>query len=394
MNDFAYLVKLEVENNRNAYVRMAADGDVFILEQGRVGATPFVRKRPMSVWDETYRKYIGSGYEDRTSVLKETVNKRSVYKDIDDPVVKRFVDYIRKEANQILAESYQVTYEMVSEKMINDSQAVLLQIQSETNVEKVNILLSELFRVIPRKMKDVSDYLAKSKSDFAAIISREQSILDIMTAKVHQAEREEEKDDRKTILDIHGVNIFEVKDQVALDQIKRNMASESNHLMKRVFRVSNNKTDMKFKKFMDDYDYSKDHIHYLFHGSRNENIWGLITEGQNLYPKAHITGKMFGYGLYYANRAKKSINYTSLKDSYWANGNSDVGYLAVYKVLYKNPLDIFDYSSKMSGWHKSDIAPHDAVYAHKGRCLYNDEIIVYNEAQVTLQYMIELGNDK
>ena len=87
---------------------------------------------------------------------------------------------------------------------------------------------------------------------------------------------------------------------------------------------------------MDVYDYSKDHIHYLFHGSRNENIWGLITEGQNLYPKAHITGKMFGYGLYYANRAKKSINYTSLKDSYWANGNSDVGYLAVYKVLYKN----------------------------------------------------------
>lgn len=39
---------------------------------------------------------------------------------------------------------------------------------------------------------------------------------------------------------------------------------------------------------------------------------------------------------------------------------------------------------------KSSIRPHDALFAHAGTSLVNDEIIVYDERQVTLQYLIEL----
>lgn len=37
-----------------------------------------------------------------------------------------------------------------------------------------------------------------------------------------------------------------------------------------------------------------------------------------------------------------------------------------------------------------DIMWHDALFAHGGLDLINDEIIVYNEKQVSLCYMIEI----
>ena len=39
----------------------------------------------------------------------------------------------------------------------------------------------------------------------------------------------------------------------------------------------------------------------------------------------------------------------------------------------------------------SNIRPHDAVYAHKGVILQNDEVIIFREEQATLQYIIELN---
>jgi hypothetical protein len=39
---------------------------------------------------------------------------------------------------------------------------------------------------------------------------------------------------------------------------------------------------------------------------------------------------MLGRGIYAADKAIKSLNYTSLRGSYWSGGNSDVGYLAVF----------------------------------------------------------------
>lgn len=115
-----------------------------------------------------------------------------------------------------------------------------------------------------------------------------------------------------------------------------------------------------------------------------------MSNGLNLNPKAQITGKMFGYGLYFATRAKKSINYTSLNGSYWTNGNSRNGYLAVYKVAYKNPLDVYSHKNEYKAYRKDSIGMHDALFAHKGDMLFNDELIVYDDRQTTIRYIIEL----
>ena len=97
--------------------------------------------------------------------------------------------------------------------------------------------------------------------------------------------------------------------------------------------------------------------------------------------------KAFGNGIYFAPRAKKSIGYSSLLGSYWTGGTQHKGYLAVYKVLFKNQKDVDVYHP----YSLRNIKPHDAVYAHKGVSLRNDEVIIFREQQATLQYIIELN---
>ena len=152
--------------------------------------------------------------------------------------------------------------------------------------------------------------------------------------------------------------------------------------------MRNKKTDERFYQYMKDNAYSEKDIHYLYHGSRNENWYGLMTKGPVLRPEGVIiTGKAFGNGIYFAPRAKKSIGYSSLLGSYWTGGTQHKGYLAVYKVLFKNQKDV-DVSHPYS---LRNIKPHDAVYAHKGVSLRNDEVIIFREQQATLQYIIELN---
>jgi poly [ADP-ribose] polymerase len=94
--------------------------------------------------------------------------------------------------------------------------------------------------------------------------------------------------------------------------------------------------------------------------------------------------------IYLAPRAKKSINYTDISGSVWAKGKKHRAYLAVYKTAYNNAKDIYTWTSSMTGYRASNIFPNDAVFAHKGSSLINDEVIIYREEQLTIQYLIEL----
>jgi poly [ADP-ribose] polymerase len=83
----------------------------------------------------------------------------------------------------------------------------------------------------------------------------------------------------------------------------------------------------------------------FFHGSRNENFWNILKNGLILNPKAVVTGKMLGRGIYFANKAAKSINYTSLRGSYWSHGTSNVGYMAVFAVAI-DPKAAYDVATR------------------------------------------------
>lgn len=394
---FVYLVKVSPQENNNRYYRMVQNGDVFEIEMGRIGANPVKSKRPMSLWEITLSRKLSEGYEDRTDYCQiEEVKKENFkgkeYALIKDRDVRRFVKDIQKYADRTLKESYTVSFRDVSRAMISEAQDVIFDMVShQDDLYAVQMKMQHLFVVIPRKMKNVSEMLPATPEQVPEMIQREQDILDVMEAKVSQNEKEchNTADDDQTVLDVLGLDIRKCSEKEN-EQIKKHLGKESLGKFKRAFRVHNQKTDRRFDKYMENHALNDSDIHYFYHGSRNMNYYGLITEGPRLNPKAPITGKMFGYGIYFANRAKKSINYTDLSGAYWSNGASKQAFLAVYKVAYGNPLDVDVWSRDMTSYTADRISPHDAVFAHKGTSLINDEIIVYDEAQVTLQYIIEL----
>ncbi len=125
----------------------------------------------------------------------------------------------------------------------------------------------------------------------------------------------------------------------------------------------------------------------FFHGSKNENFWNILKNGLLLNPNAAVTGKMLGNGIYFADKAIKSYNYTSLQGTSWAHGNSKIGYLAIFAVAC-DPNSAYnvrtsseiDTCYKMT-WDKLQKTKPGAthVYAHKGPYLREDEICIYRE---------------
>jgi poly [ADP-ribose] polymerase len=102
---------------------------------------------------------------------------------------------------------------------------------------------------------------------------------------------------------------------------------------------------------------------------------------------------MFGYGTYYADKARKSWGYTSAKGSYWANGASNEAYMALFKVHLGNSLQVDRHESWCSSLTNKKLrtrGPYDSVFAKGGYDLRNNEFIVYTEQQSTIKYLIQM----
>ena len=379
----AYLVLVQADVNHNKFYRMSQITDnKFEVEFGRIGAKGRKQVYSMSRWDSVYESKLGKGYEDQTE--NHIVSKQSVYKPIENEAIRSFFESIERFSSEAIARIYSISYDTVTESMIVAAERKIQQLSRISDTTAANQILNSLFQIMPRKMKVVSDYMTTSLVDIPKIIQREYDLLDVMKARV--IGNSQVPKNGQTVLDAMDLQIAEVS-KLEEQQIKKFMAAESRGKYKRAFRVRNKRTDERFFQFMEENGYSSKDIHYLYHGSRNENWYGLMKRGPLLAPKGvTINGKMFGNGLYFANRARKSIGYTSLDGACWTSGRSSTGFLAVFKVLYKNPL----YVQTNHQYSLQELGEHDAVFAQKGAMLRNDEIIVFREQQATLQYIIEL----
>lgn len=396
-----YLVMVTAGNN-NKYYRMTPSGDYFNVEFGRIGNSGFqTATYHISQWNKKYKEKVNKGYIDQTRLVADLIpeqNKlsKSEYKDIENKVISEIVSRLQSMARQAIKDNYNISSNKVTQAMIDEAQIVLSKLITIEDLNTFNDVLIELFGVIPRKMSRVSDYLANSKSDFSKIIDKEQDLLDVMKGQVvqHQVEENTDNDVEQkpiTILEAMGLQFSECSDAEII-KIKSNLGSCSDKFYK-AWKVVNNKTQEKFDKFIKD-ENIKD-IKLLWHGSRNENWWSIANSGLILKPtNAVITGKMFGYGIYFATKARKSLGYTSINGSYWARGNSNSAFMALYNVAYGHPYNVHSFDSKYYDFTYDKLQrtqPNaNCLHAHEGKMLRNDEIIVYKEAQTTIQYLVEL----
>jgi len=399
-----YLVMV-TKNNNNKYYKQIPKGDVWIAEYGRVGNAPQTRQYSMSVWDKKYREKISKGYVDQSDLAEDLMQvmkskEDSPYRKIENQVIAEIVQRLQDMAAQAVHDNYTISSNKVTQAMIDEAQDILAKLVSIKKLNAFNDLLLELFTVIPRKMSDVSANLASSTKDFPEIIQKEQDLLDVMKGQVIQKAVDEdidvtntESDAEKsmTILEAMGLE-FEECDNNDIIKIKSALGSCADQFHK-AWRVKNLKTQKRFDEFIKKEKIEKTKL--LWHGSRNENWWSIINTGLVLRPtNAIINGKMFGYGIYYAPKARKSMGYTSLHGSYWAGGSKDSGFMALMEVGYGKPYDVYSFDSKYYNFNYENLQKAcpgaNCLHAHEGSMLRNDEIIVYKEDQCTIKYLVEL----
>ena len=398
-----YLIMVTTANN-NKYYNLFPEGDRFRVEYGRVDATKTTTYYPMSKWNAQISSKIKKGYQDVTDLKKDlvqeisTANPESPYKEIENAAVRVIVEKLQSLARETISKNYTVKASAVTQDMVDTAQKVIDALANNSStVEEFNTNLLNLFTVIPRKMGNVRDYLANKSEDFARIISKEQDLLDVMRGQIYVKQDDEPVEavekKQQTILEELGLAMEEATaDDVALI---KTLMNESAGKFRKAWRVTNLKTQERFDKFVADNNIKDTRL--LFHGSRSENFWSIIKTGLVLRPtNAVITGKMLGYGIYFAPKCQKSIGYTSLSGSYWAHGGSNVAYMALFEVAYGTPYDVYSFDSKYYSLNYDRLQQFqpgaNCVHAHADRgMLRNDEIVVYKEDQLTIKYLIEIG---
>ena len=398
-----YLIMVTTANN-NKYYNLFPEGDRFRVEYGRVDATKTTTYYPMSKWNTQISSKLKKGYQDVTDLKKDLVqeisasNPESPYKEIENVAVRAIVEKLQNLARETIRKNYTVKASSVTQDMVNAAQRIIDALANNSStVEEFNANLLKLFTVIPRKMGNVRDYLSNKPEDFAQIISKEQDLLDVMRGQIYVKQDDEPietvEKKQQTILEELGLIMEETDaDDVALI---KTLMNESAGKFRKAWRVTNLKTQERFDKFVTENDIKDTRL--LFHGSRSENFWSIIKTGLVLRPtNAVITGKMLGYGIYFAPKCQKSIGYTSLSGSYWAHGGSNVAYMALFEVAYGTPYDVYSFDSKYYSLDYNRLQQFypgaNCVHAHADRgMLRNDEIVVYKEDQLTIKYLIEIG---
>lgn len=399
---YLYLIKVEPNANNNKFYKMIElDNGTFKVEYGRIGNGNIqTRYYPMSQWETKLNEKLSTrkGYFDQTRLVAEPVVKREnkKYLDIENLSILQIVTRLQTMAKQAIKDNYIIKPNSVTQTMIDEAQLTLNNLITTNNIELFNKILVELFKIIPRKMGKVKDYLAIKIDDFANILQREQDLLDVMKGQVveHSIVDETEEDNielpSQTILDVLGIRFEEITEEEK-NIIKKQLGSISDKYYQ-AWKIINIKTQTNFDEFINNNKIKNTKL--LWHGSRNENWWSIINSGLVLRPSAVITGKMFGYGIYFAPKAQKSLGYTSLNGSYWTKGNSNSAYMSLYDVAYGKAYDVHSFDSQFYNFNYETLQKHkkdaNCLHAHAGNMIRNDEIIVYKEEQTTIKYLVEL----
>lgn len=389
-------LQMTTVNNNNKYYHMIPESDtVWRAEYGRVGASPQVARYPASKFSSKYNEKLRKGYQDVTLLhtKPDPKKKASAFKEIADKSVRDVINYLLSKQKRAVADNYLLSTSDVTQNMIDEAERILDFLSQISVVYEFNQYLMKLFNVLPRAMTQVSYYLAKSPDDFEEILERERCLLDVLKSKVEQDNAVIDPD--KTILEYYGIKMRACNNE-EVDEVK-GILDESKDLYYKAWRVEDEEKDKIFKEFCRERSIRKKLL--LCHGSRTENWFSILTKGLLLRPNAVITGKLFGIGIYFAPKAKKSVGYTSLRSAYWTGGHSDYGFLAIMEVGYGTPhhvrKDASHYGSMTEETFMKKYPGKACLHAHTGANmghsqLRNDEIIVYNNRQCRIKYLVEL----
>lgn len=345
---------------------------------------------PKSMYWIKYFEKIGKGYVDRSDIYVSdcSTKKIDVTKKVDDSannltdtVSVKLYNQLREMSKKAVKEAK--VFVPITPNIILTAKQLVDNLRQCTDVTDFNKIILNLMATLQRPVATgdgtgVKKQLASSVNDFADIIIRESNLIQAMEGAV------ENNGTLKSFDDL-SVEVY-IATNKQVEEVKRHLSPEMVAKIKTVYRVIPRKQKTLFNQYLKENKIRK--VKEFWHGSRNENWLSIIENSLSLNPDAVITGKMFGYGIYFAPKAEKSWNYTSYKNSYFAKGNSNIAFMGLYATAYGEP----HYVQKWSSCDYKKLVEDNGkncLHAQAGISLYNDEIVFYDENAILLNYIVE-----
>lgn len=388
-------------------IMKADESDTFTVTEGRINKRvgrncKKTYRLAMEEWSNFYKNKIAHGWLliKTEEMKKKEISRKGLSLDGGnyastgiysvDAIITKLLSYV----NRVIDSNYTTTIEDISDEMLTFAEAILADLSAnyETmSIAEFNGKLKKLFAAIPRRIDILANQLAKRKVEFPEIIDRELDLFNIIKSQVRDLNVKEEV--LPTVPDKFGLKWEPVSSEEA-DKIRAMMGDQKGRY-RNAWKISNKKTSEAFDKYCEMENLTEENggISHLFHGSRPENFWSIITNGLTINPIGVVTnGKMFGLGTYFANLARKSMGYTGTASAYWAKGSETVGYLGIFKVATGKHYDVESAESDLTYNVLQKRCPGaHCTWAHAGKSLRNDEIIVYQDQQSTIEYLVEFA---
>lgn len=188
-----------------------------------------------------------------------------------------------------------------------------------------------------------------------------------------------------------GTDIEVLKNKTEFDRIVNYIETSkaSNHRNtdvwyykpRRIFKIKIPKERERYKSKGE----PKGGIKEAYHGSSNSNIYSILSSGLVVPPvnAAHVCGRNFGPGGYFALNSSKSLNYSI---GFWGGRKSKYDNC----FLFLANVALGKYYETYYGMPSGTPSGYDSIWARKGKDLYNDEIITPYLENQTLTYLVEM----
>lgn len=360
--------------------------------------------------DETIREYytvvdvvspsVGSDNIRNASEVMVSNNAPPVNTSNHDPESSRLIQSIVKEnihnitnntAMTFTSNGFETPLGPVTESHLDKATEALDVIRDEfdgedmldENDNDVVDMNGEYYSLIPRKFGHIID-----PSDMiltADKLASEYSLIDNLRTAVRAGLNTDDKPDDSIDIEIEWMKRDHEDWNRLYDKFEntkhRNHSAIQGYHVRNIFTLNIPSVDGRYKPVAK----KLGNIHELFHGTKTANMLSISLNGLIIPPTgaAHVTGRMFGNGVYAASCSTKALNYAV---GYWGGRQNQSNKAYVLIVNFAMGKEYVATSHLYSG------APsgYDSIWAKAGQSLLNDEFIVYNLNQATITHILEV----
>ena len=377
---------------------------------------------PMEEWESVLGSYLDKGFtpiDDTKREVKE-ITETGDYAPIRDKSFRNVLAEFVRLNNEFFEENYSKNIKDVSRDNIDIVQKTITELSQDLETVSVSdfndALMNTIWTYVPRRMNHLDRLVAHKPDDFESIIVREQEMLDHLVQELQTGESMDKKLDILTANNIRERQCSKEEIDYIRDLISRGNGGNQNLRFSRAWAVTNDTCEKNMNEYLasegfeikpDEVCFDRPGISYLWHGTAASNLWSIMKNGLYLNPAlikadVRICGKAYGYGSYFAPCVYKSLGYANSNGfSYNRDLGGRAGYMLLFKVATGNPWYIYRDKkySRPNHWedfHKDHPGMH-CCWAESGDVAKNpdyrlrwDEVIVYQQCQSSLAYVVEV----